>query len=311
MGLYERDYGREYGDETPWDRHQRSQEKRPKSAAIILLIITVVVFFLDMLSLRTVEGVEGAGKVSLLAEWLAVRHDTILQPWTWYQFLTYGFVHDTGGIGHVLFNMVGLFFFGRAVEQKLGFDEFIRFYLLSMLFGGIVGCLGFWLMGVPNGSVIGASGAVLATTLLFACYFPNSEILLMFVFPVKAWVVATFFVIYNVFGAVSSITGLGSSSTSFTVHMAGIVFGFLYYYRRWHFGWLDFRKLSDAKQKMSQRSRRMKLKLHDPDKKIQNEAVEADRILAKIHESGEESLTSAERKTLERYSRRQRERRES
>jgi hypothetical protein len=58
------------------------------------------------------------------------------------------------------------------------------------------------------------------------------------------------------------------------------------------------------------KSRRAKLKLHDPDKKIRTEAEDADRILAKIHESGESSLTSSERKTLERYSRRQRQKRE-
>ena len=54
----------------------------------------------------------------------------------------------------------------------------------------------------------------------------------------------------------------------------------------------------------------MKLKLHDPEKKLEREAEEADRILAKIHRSGESSLTSSERKTLERYSRRQREKRD-
>ena len=53
----------------------------------------------------------------------------------------------------------------------------------------------------------------------------------------------------------------------------------------------------------------MKLKLHDPDKKLRKEADDADRLLAKIHEHGEESLTSSERKLLERYSRRQREKR--
>lgn len=307
MGLYDRDYGREYGDETPWDRHQRSQNKQAKSAAIILMIVTVVIHFIDMMSLETVNG----HKMGWLFPHFATFTDTALKPWQWYQFLTYGFLHDQNNLGHVVFNMVGLFFFGRAIEQKLGFDEFLRFYLVSMLVGGIVGCLGFWLMGVPNGSVIGASGAVMAATVLFACYYPNSEILLMFVIPVKAWVLAAVFVIYNVGGAVSTLTGIGQSTTSFTVHLAGIAFGFLYYYRNWHLGWLDFRKLSNVKASMSQRSRRMKLKLHDPDRKIEDEASEADRILAKIHESGEESLTNAERKLLQRYSRRQRERRQS
>ncbi|QDT08084.1 rhomboid family intramembrane serine protease [Planctomycetes bacterium K23_9] len=310
MGLYDRDYGREYGDETAWDRHQRSQDKKPKSAAIILMIITVVVHFVDMMSTQTVETQIGSQSLGWLYPYFATFHDTALKPWTWYQFLTYGFLHDQNEIGHVLFNMVGLFFFGRAVEQKLGFDEFIRFYLLSMLAGGIAGCAGFWLMGIDQGSVVGASGAVLATTILFACYNPNAEILLMFVFPVKAWIVATFFVISNVSGALGIFGSMGGS-TSFTVHLAGIAFGLLYYYQQWNFAWLDFSKLSTMKQRMSQRSRRMKLKIHDPDRKIENEASEADRILAKIHESGEESLTSSERKTLERYSRRQRERRQS
>jgi hypothetical protein len=54
----------------------------------------------------------------------------------------------------------------------------------------------------------------------------------------------------------------------------------------------------------------MKLKLHDPDRKLQKEADDADRLLAKIHEQGESSLTASERKLLERYSRRQREKRD-
>ncbi|MGB7342675.1 MAG: rhomboid family intramembrane serine protease [Pirellulaceae bacterium] len=310
MGLYERDYGREYGEETPWDRHQRSQEERPKSAAIILLIVTVVIHFVDMMGLETVDTAIGPQKLGWLYPYFATFQETALKPWNWYQFLTYGFLHDQNKIGHVLFNMVGLFFFGRALEQRLGFNEFLRFYLLSMFVGGIVGCVGFWLMGANGGSVIGASGAVMATTILFACYYPNSEILLMFVFPVKAWVIAAFFVLTNLAGGIGLMAGMGSQ-TSFTVHLAGIAFGFLYYYQHWNLGWLDFSKLTNIKRQMSQRSRRMKLKLHDPDRKIENEAAEADRILAKIHESGEDSLTSSERKTLERYSRRQRQRRES
>jgi len=54
----------------------------------------------------------------------------------------------------------------------------------------------------------------------------------------------------------------------------------------------------------------MSLKIHNPDKYLARDAEEADRILAKIHEEGEASLTSSERKTLERYSRLQREKRD-
>ncbi|NNE01430.1 MAG: rhomboid family intramembrane serine protease [Pirellulaceae bacterium] len=313
MGLHDRDYGREYGEETPWERHQRSQNQKPKSAAIILLVITGAVFLIDMLFLKRVmvmtEMGEQAVTVSRLAEWFATRRDTLIQPWTWFQFLTYGFVHDHRGINHLLFNMIGLFFFGRAVEQRLGFNEFLRFYLVSTVVGGIVGSATFWVTGSVQGSVIGASGAVIATTVLFACYYPTSEILLMFVLPVKAWVVAVFFVVSDLAGALGIFGGVSGGNTAFTVHLSGAFFALLYYFRHWNLRWLDFRKLSSAKESFQQRSRRMKLKIHDPDQKIENEAAEADRILAKIHQQGEESLTSSERKTLERYSRRQREKR--
>ncbi len=156
--------------------------------------------------------------------------------------------------------------------------------------------------------MIGASGAVIATTILFACYYPNSEILVMFVLPVKAWVVAILFVAGDLAGALGLMGGMvpGSGNTAFTVHLSGACFALLYYFRGWNLQWLDFGFLSDAPARLRQRTRRAKLKLHDPEKKLHQEAEEADRILAKIHAQGESSLTSSERKTLERYSRRQR-----
>ena len=299
MGLYDRDYGRDYGEATPWDRHQQS--RKPKSVAIILIVITVAVFLLDMFMPQR----------GTMANWFAVRTDTLVQPWTWYQFLTYGFVHDPNGINHILFNMIGLFFFGRAVEQRLGTSEFLRFYLVAIVIGGILGSLAFRLEGIPNGSIIGASGAVIATTILFACYYPHAEILLMFVLPVKAWVIAVLFVVSDLAGALGLMSGMvpGSGNTAFSVHLSGAFFALLYYFRHWNLRWLDFGLLSSASQRLQQRTRRARLKLHDPEKKIHKEAEDADRILAKIHEQGESSLTAAERRTLERYSRRQRQKR--
>ena len=46
MGLYDRDYGRDYGEATPWDQHQQAQ--KPKSITIILIVITVAVFLIGM-----------------------------------------------------------------------------------------------------------------------------------------------------------------------------------------------------------------------------------------------------------------------
>ena len=301
MGLYDRDYGR-YESETPWDRAQRPA----RSVTVTLIIVTVGVFFVDIIFAD--RGPQGSE--SLLSPWFGATSQTITRPWLIWQSLTYGFLHDTRSVMHILFNMIGLFFFGRAVEQRIGGQEFLRFYLVSIVAGGLVAAVSYLVTG-SNGLVIGASGAVVATTILFACYYPNQEVLLMFVIPIKAWVIAIFFVVSDLAGALGVIGGgfSGGAATAFEVHLAGAAFGALYYFRHWNLGWLDFTFLGELPERLRQRSRRMKLKLHDPDKKLAKEADEADRILAKIHQSGESSLTSAERKTLERYSRRQRNKR--
>ncbi len=300
MGLYDRDYGRDDAT-TPWSRTQS-----PRDITITLLIINAVVFLADTIFYTRSD----AGKQHWVSEVLAVYGDTLLQPWMWWQFLTYGFVHDNVSIQHLLFNMIGLFVFGREVERRMGRMEFLRFYLLAVIFGGLVGSVSSYLSGFP-GATIGASGAVIATAVIFACYFPNREILLMFVFPVKAWVLAVFFVTADLIGAFGLWKGLGTGNTAFTVHLAGAFFALGYYFLNWNFRWLNIGGIGDIPARMRQRSRRMKLKLHDPERKLEREAEEADRILAKIHEQGESSLTSAERKVLERYSRRQRDRRDN
>lgn len=306
MGLYDRDYGRD--EQTPWDRTQS-----PRSITTILLVINAVLFFVDTLfaANRMDPLTNAVVKDHVISEWLAVYGDTLLKPWMWWQFLTYGFVHDPNDIRHILFNMIGLFVFGREVERRMGRTEFLRFYLVAVVFGGMVGSI--TQLGTGHSvATIGASGAVIATAVMFACYFPHREILLMFVFPVKAWILAVFFVLADLAGAIGIFSGAGAASnTAFTVHLAGALFATGYFFLGWNLRWLDFASMGNLPQHARQRSRRMKLKLHDPDKKLQREAEEADRILAKIHQSGESSLTSAERKTLERYSRRQRERRDS
>lgn len=300
MGLYDRDYGRD--ERSPWDRVEN-----PRNITITLVVINVVIYFVDVIvGTKEVDPLSGQIVKSYpINEWLAVHDTTLLQPWMWWQFLTYGFVHSIQDIFHLVFNMFVLYVFGRNVERRMGRMEYLRFYLLALIVGGIVGSATLMVSGGER--TIGASGAVMGVVVLFACYFPNQEILLMFVFPMKAWVLAVVIVMLDMLGAIGIFDGTGASNTAFTVHLAGAFFALGYYFLHWNLRWLDLAAFGELPQRLRQRSRRMKLKLHDPDKKLEREAEEADRILAKIHAQGESSLTSAERKTLERYSRRQRE----
>tara|TARA_R110000868_G_scaffold368227_3_gene631258 strand:- start:3923 stop:4186 length:264 start_codon:yes stop_codon:yes gene_type:complete len=56
---------------------------------------------------------------------LFMPYRTIRQN-TWYELITSGFLH--GGITHLLFNMITLFFFGPVIEQTIGQGHFIMLY---------------------------------------------------------------------------------------------------------------------------------------------------------------------------------------
>lgn len=81
------------------------------------------------------------------------------EPW---RFLTSAFVHSTGGVMHILFNMFALWITGQYLEPLLGRLRFLALFLISAI-GGSVG----YLLLVPvineNGYLtwaVGASGAV-------------------------------------------------------------------------------------------------------------------------------------------------------
>jgi membrane associated rhomboid family serine protease len=71
----------------------------------------------------------------------------------WWRLLTYGFLH--GSPIHLLFNMLMLWWFGRALEGLLGRGRFLAIYVLSIL-AGAAGAL----LLSPGNPTIGASGAV-------------------------------------------------------------------------------------------------------------------------------------------------------
>ena len=312
MGLYNRDYGRSGdgfggstfgGASTPYDRIER-----PRSAAITLIVVTCVIWLISTIVGDAAAG-ENPGRNPFI-EWFGLYGETLYKPWLWWQFVSYGFLHDTNDIMHLAGNMIGLFFFGRYIEQRLGRDEFLRFYFVTLAVAGLAGAVFYVAQGFP-GATVGASGAVMALTILFACYERHANILLFFVLPVPAWLVAIGFTVFNLLGAVQSLTNPGASNTAFMVHLGGIGFALAYYKWSLNLKFLTPDGLADLPARWRDRSRRAKLKVHDPDRNSRRTAEAADAVLEKISLHGEESLTASERKILQRYSRDQRRRQQS
>jgi len=290
MGIYDRNYYREENEidlRPSWNQ---------KSAVSTLIIINVAVFVANMLLSKTVNQTYQG----VVNELLMLSGDDFERPYMLWHVLTYGFCHDALGIWHLLFNMLGLYFLGRSVEERYGRWEFYRIYLITIVVCGLV-----WLIKQQffesNGRVVllGASGAVLCIEMLFVFNFPTARVFL-FVFPAPAWVLGILLVLTN-------FTSSPSTGIATDVHLTGILCAVAYFFLG-----LSFRFLGDIRggwRRWLRRHAGPKLKIHgESTNSVAADDDEADRILAKIHATGQDSISGKEKKFLERYSRAVRER---
>jgi membrane associated rhomboid family serine protease len=295
MGLYDREYYRE--------ERTGLGLRGPSTMVGILMLINVILYFVDQLIAN-----------GSLGDLLAARVRTLTQPWMWWQFVTYGFIH-VAAPQHIIFNMLGLWFFGRDIEEVYGRKEFLRLYLALLVVGSVVWALINRLQGNMFGEVVGASGAVAGIIVLYALHFPHRTILLMFVLPVPAWFLGLILVVGDALGALNSSGSLGPGqvNVAYTVHLAGAAFAFLYYRMGGNLG-----RLVPSGFSLAWLKPRPRLRVHDPDHEEHDEppvdedqtlAEEVDRILEKIHQQGEASLTRRERRILEDASRKYQQRR--
>jgi membrane associated rhomboid family serine protease len=152
---------------------------------------------------------------------------TIFRGWVW-QFVTYMFVHDPRSMGHIFFNMLGLFIFGVQVERQMGSREFLLYYLLTGILAGVFSFLVYWLTGAWGVWLMGASGAIYAVQLAYAVFFPRSVIYIWGILPLRAPVMVLGF---TILGLVMMVTGLGGNVAHLT-HLAGFAFGWFYFLLR-------------------------------------------------------------------------------
>ncbi len=139
-----------------------------------------------------------------------------------WQFITYMFIHVD--FFHLLFNMLGLFIFGKIVENRMGSKEFLLYYFVVGAGSAIITYIVYRLTG-SNSLVIGASGAVYGLLFAFAVYFPHAHIYLWGILPIKA---PTLVIIYAAMSIFNQISGRGAG-VAHLVHLFGFVVAFLYF----------------------------------------------------------------------------------
>lgn len=153
------------------------------------------------------------------------------QPWT---LLTVMFLH--GGAFHLFANMITLYFFGTPVERIAGGKEFLKFYFSAGLTASIGYVLFRNLLSITQGSgvlepAVGASGAVVAMFAAVAVLYPEAEVLVYFVVPMKIKTGLYMFAALEGFNMMAKAAGLylpiiGGFASS--AHLTGLVFGVWY-----------------------------------------------------------------------------------
>lgn len=187
----------------------------------------------------------------------------MFQPW---QLATSMFMH--GGITHLLFNMMGLYFFGTPLEQMWGKQKFLFFYFSAGIGASLIYMatqhfefvtamnqmyeLGatkaevFELFninkiysnehlqqanGVFNIQMLGASGAIFGLLAAFGWNFPDAKMFLIFLpVPIAAKYFIPVLVLADLFSGLTGQPILSPVNTAYFAHVGGALIGFIIAY---------------------------------------------------------------------------------
>ena len=285
------------------DRSYMRTDSRPArwSMTVVLLAVNVVCFLIQNLAEKYTRFP--------VDKYFFLSTEGLKHGFLW-QLITFQFLH--GGILHLLFNSIAIYFFGRAIEETLGPKTFLKLYFSSGVIGGLVQVLVAMLVTDRFGhAVVGASAGGFGLIAAFATLFPERSLtlLLFFVIPInmKAKVLLLVSGGLAVFGII-----FPESNVAHAAHLGGMLTGIAYV--RWivlsnraPIHWRPFRKTPSARELVKANSakrptwRRSKIAAQPVEELPPGEFIsrEVDPILDKISAHGIHSLTDHERQVLD------------
>jgi membrane associated rhomboid family serine protease len=178
----------------------------PLPVTLIIIAITCVVSFMALRNHRLLDD------LILWSPAISRKHE-------YHRLVTYGLVH--ADFGHLLFNMVTLYFFGRIMEnffgERLGPFGFALFYIGGLL----VSILPSYWKNRDNMQYrsLGASGAVSAVLFAFILLAPWQMIIVLIV-PLPAIVYAVAYTAYSIY-----MDRRGGDSVNHSAHLWGAAYG--------------------------------------------------------------------------------------
>ncbi len=211
---------------------------------------------------------------------------TPVRPWS---LITYMFLH--GDLWHLLFNMLGLFFFGPRLEIRLGSRRFLTLYLASGIAGALLSFV------TPRAAIVGASAAVFGVLLGYALYWPHERVYIWGILPVPARVLVVVLTLLSLYGGFTAGGGIAHFA-----HLGGFLGGLLYL--KWserRTAAARFRARAAPKPRATTTSDLERWSRIRPDTMHPLNRAEYERLLRKIQEEGPDRLTPAERAFLDRF----------
>ena len=212
-----------------------------------IIIINVIMYVLTQIVLRT-NGMD-------LTDYFGL-HYYLAPSFKPHQFITYIFMHDTSNPMHIIFNMFGVYIFGQLLEQVWGPKRYLIFYLLTGLGAALAQytVMHFQISGIldlvnqqlnapglsaserayyttekydfisqlDRNVIVGASGSLFGLLGAFGMLFPNRELYLYFLIPIKAkWLV----IAYGAFELFSGIRNDPMDNVAHFAHIGGLLVG--------------------------------------------------------------------------------------
>ncbi len=296
-------------------------DRKRMSLCFTLIFINVAIFLV-----QAIIEVHGSKETRLVVQdYFCLSAEGLSNGYVW-QIFTYQFMHAAPSPWHLLFNMIGLFFIGRAIEEAYGWRVLLKVYLLAGVAGGLLqsGLVAAgWCMDLP---MVGASASVFGLLAVFTRAFPERKLtlLIFFVLPVNVRARTIFWVAMalSLFGVIFLRIAPNSPSeygeaVAHGGHLGGLLAGWLVV-GLIVAGEFSFSGMMERFSKGGQRRRKVVkaggARAYSPgdqdvyeDAEVSSEDFmqeEVDPILEKIYKQGIHSLTKRERETLEEFRKR-------
>jgi membrane associated rhomboid family serine protease len=180
-------------------------------------ITTIIIILTSLISIAALNSSRLMEKLIFWPPAINIQHQ-------YYRFITCGLIH--ADMMHLLFNMVTLYFFGKALENYyMGILGLQHYYYPMLYVGALIAA------NIPtyikkreayNYRSLGASGAVCAVLFAFILMRPWDTIYLFFI-KMPAIIYALLFLGYSIY-----MSRKGGDNVNHDAHLWGALFGILF-----------------------------------------------------------------------------------